>query len=198
MRGRAGRESTGTVKAAARGQFALTNLLAIPIESRAARAGGSLDVVRERRGRRGVWFGRFHFDSSPGDLDFIWTRVVSVDSPPARLQGQGSHRQRAVRLRPLDARASLQSHRAHRGRHWHYPDFGDAQGTSLSENYSPIINRRYRLTKAHLTMARKFTAVFSKRVMMRRLSFSQPMSRSMIFRSRYASQSNSTGRSSRS
>ena len=108
----------GTVKAAARGQFALTNLLAIPIESRAARAGGSLDVVRERRGRRSVWFGRFHFDSSPGDLDFIWTRVVSVDSPPARLQGQGSHRQ---------------SHRAHRGRHWHYPDFGDAQGTGPSQ-----------------------------------------------------------------
>ncbi len=44
----------------------------------------------------------------------------------------------------------------------------------------------------------KFLAVFSKREKIRRLSLSQPMRRSIMFRWRYASRSNSTGRASQS
>lgn len=51
---------------------------------------------------------------------------------------------------------------------------------------------------AILIIPAKLTAVFSNRVRIRRLSFSQPISRSTMFLSRYASRSNGTGRVSRS
>ena len=52
--------------------------------------------------------------------------------------------------------------------------------------------------KAILSIPAKFLAVFSNRVRMRRLSFSQPISRSMTFRCRYFLLLNVTGRASRS
>jgi len=50
---------------------------------------------------------------------------------------------------------------------------------------------------ASLNIPPKLIAVFSKREKTRRLSLSQPISRSMIFRRRYAWLSNSTGRAAR-
>ena len=50
---------------------------------------------------------------------------------------------------------------------------------------------------AILIMPPKFLAVFSKREKMRRHSFNQPIKRSTMFRSRYASLSNATGLASR-
>ena len=52
--------------------------------------------------------------------------------------------------------------------------------------------------KASVIMPPKFFAVFSNREKIRRLSFNQPISRSTMFRRRYASLSNSTGRVVRS
>lgn len=52
--------------------------------------------------------------------------------------------------------------------------------------------------KAHFSIPRKFLARFSKRVRMRRHSFSQPIKRSTMLRRRYVCQSNSTNRASRS
>ena len=52
--------------------------------------------------------------------------------------------------------------------------------------------------KAGVIIPPKFLAVFSNREKMRRLSLSQPMSRSMMLRRRYSYLSNSTGRAERS
>ena len=67
----------------------------------------------------------------------------------------------------------------------------------MSEKYQ-MASWMYLLMNAILMKPPKFLAVFSKREKTRRFSLIHPISRSMTFRSRYASRSNSTSRLSRS
>ena len=68
----------------------------------------------------------------------------------------------------------------------------------MSQNGQTSSYFRYCRMKASVIMPPKFLAVFSNREKIRRIPFSQPISRSTTLRRRYASLSKSTSRASRS
>ena len=77
-------------------------------------------------------------------------------------------------------------------------DASHTQSARLCLKSHFVASCRYRWMNAILIIPTKFKAVFSKRENTRRLSFSQPINRSTMFRRRYCSRSNATGRRSRS